>query len=219
MSNKEPMNDSDQWFSILPVIEIALETVGVIILLVSIFVFPHDKETISSLKSPLKSLKEISLKEIKMNLNLNINSLSMMLIAFTFIIMSLCVQIISSIILLAKFEEAPWMKKLEMFIGSVAFLITVVFYYSLIHDHDAFERIVNNRVSKSYKIIIILIAIILIIKFLITLYKFMKNIQPSAVDYMEFVLAASYVKLILAGFNIPLTSMLYQELKLKATDG
>jgi uncharacterized membrane protein YidH (DUF202 family) len=209
-----PPNNLDGLYNILPSFVAATYLVGSIIFVATMFVFTHDKITVPNVTNPLKSLHQISLKELKVNLSLNTNSFSMTLVAFMFILVALCFEVISLIILMTNFEDAHWTHKLEMLFGPICFLGIILVFYIILQDHRAFQMIVNNRVPKSYHLIMPMMAIGVWIYMLIIIFKFMRKEKT-----IEFINACSYSALILFGLLFPLAFTLAYELRVRPTDG
>lgn len=207
-------NNLDGLYNILPAFVAATYLVGSVIFVATMFVFTHDKLTIPNVTNPLKSLHQISLKELKVNLSLNTNSFSMTLVAFMFILVALCFEVISLIILMTKFEDANGVQKIEMLVGPILFLVIVLFFYIHLQDHQVFELIVNNRVPKSYHTIMTLLTIGILIYMLIIIFKFMKKEKT-----IEFIDACSYSAVLIAALLLPWAVTLSYDLKVRPTDG
>lgn len=210
----KPTTNLDGLHNILPSFVAATYSVGTVIFIATVFIFTHNKITIPDVKNPLQSLNDISLQELKVNLSLNTNSFSMTLVAFMFILVALCFEVISLILLMNNYSEAHWSEKLEMLIGPIMFLGIVLTFYIHLQDQQAFQLIVNNRVPKSYFTVMILLTVGILIYMLIILIKFMQKEKT-----IDFINACSYSALLIFAFLFPFAITLIYELSVRPTDG
>jgi hypothetical protein len=210
----KPTTNLDGLHNILPSFVASTYAVGTVIFIATVFIFTHNKITIPNVKNPLQSLNDISLQELKVNLSLNTNSFSMTLVAFMFIIVALCFEVISLILLMNNFTEAHWTEKLEMLFGPILFLVLVLTFYIHLQDQQAFQLIVNNRVPKSYHTVMTLLTVGILIYMLIILIKFMQ--KEKTIDLIN---ACSYSALLIFAFLFPFALTLIYELSVRPTDG